>query len=81
MSAQAALLGKLFASMKERYVQSQKLLPSWDGKPVSVGEVTQLQQSLSLVWDSVKNTYLGRRIANILNFVASRRSAIRFTSP
>jgi hypothetical protein len=40
-----------------------------------VSEVTQLQQSLNLVWDGVKSTYLGRRIANILNFVASRGSA------
>lgn len=71
----AALIAKLLTSLKERYVHTQTLLPAWDGKPLAVGEVSQLQQSLHLVWDSVKNTYLGRRIANVLNFVASRRSA------
>lgn len=71
----AAFVGKLLAAMKERYVHAQKLLPDWDGNPSSAGEVTQLQQSLNLVWDSVKSTFLGRRIANILNFVGSRGSA------
>ena len=71
----AAFVAKLLASAKERYVHAQKLLPGWDGKPIPVSEVTQLQQSLNLVWDSVKSTYLGRRVANILNFVASRGTA------
>lgn len=71
----AAFFAKLCGALKERIAHSQKLLPTWDGKPVSAEEVTQLQQSVSLVWDSVKSTYLGRRIANVLNFVSSRGSA------
>lgn len=71
----AALVAKLLTSLKERYVHTQTLLPSWDGKPMAASEVSKLQQSLHLVWDSVKNTYLGRRIANVLNFVSSRGSA------
>jgi hypothetical protein len=71
----SAFFAKLLTSMKERYVHGQKLLPGWDGKPMPPSEVTHLQQSLNLVWDSVKSTYLGRRVANILNFVASRGSA------
>jgi hypothetical protein len=70
----AALLGKLLTAMRERYAQSQKLLPSWDGKPIAVSDMTPLQQSLALA-DAGQSTYIGRRIANILNFVISRGSA------
>lgn len=69
----AALCAKFLASLSERYAQAQQLLPSWDGKPVALSEVTPLQQSLSLA--GVANTYIGRRVANILNFVSSRGSA------
>ena len=75
MCCMAALGCKLLGSMKERYIQSQQLLPAWDGKPIPAAEVAKLQQALNLVWDSVKNTYIGRRIGNVLNFVASRSSA------
>jgi biopolymer transport protein ExbB/TolQ len=71
----ASLFAKLLASLNERYAQAQQLLPSWDGKPVPVNEITQLQQSLNLAGDRVQSTYLGRRIANTLNFVASRGTA------
>ena len=71
----AALLAKFFGALKERYVHSQTLLPGWDGKPMPVSDVTKLQQSLHLVWNKVKSTYLGQRIANVLNFVQSRGSA------
>lgn len=71
----AAFFAKFCTATNERIVHAQTLLPKWDGKPVAATEVTQLQQSLNLVWDGVKRTYLGRRIANVLNFVASRGSA------
>jgi biopolymer transport protein ExbB/TolQ len=71
----AALLGKFLASLNERYTQSQQLLPSWDGKPIPAREVGQLQRSLSSAGGRVQSTWIGRRIANILNFVASRNSA------
>ncbi len=70
-----AFVGKLLGAMRERVVHAQKVLPAWDGKPIDAGDVTQLQQSLNLVWDGVKSTWLGRRVANVLHFVASRRSA------
>src|SRR6516165_747905 len=44
----AALLAKLLAAMRERVAHAQQLLPGWDGKPVDAGEVTQLQQALTL---------------------------------
>jgi len=71
----ASLFAKLMVAMKERYVQSQNPLPGWDGKPMPIADVGKLQQSLNLVWDRVKSTYIGRRIANVLNFVQSRGSA------
>ena len=71
----ACLFAKLMGSLGERFAQAQQLLPTWDGKPVSANELTSLQQSLSLASERVRNTYIGRRIANVLNFVASRGSA------
>jgi hypothetical protein len=71
----AALIAKFLTSIHERYMQAQTLLPGWDGKPMPVGDVVKLQQSLHLVWDSAKSTYIGRRIANILTFVQSRGTA------
>ena len=71
----AAFVAKAIMAMRERYVQAQQLLPGWDGKPIPVSEVTKLQQSLNLVGDSAKNTFIGRRIHNILGFVASRNTA------
>lgn len=72
--ALAAFLGKLLMAMKERLAHTQTLLPTWDGKPVAVTEITQLQQSFALASESVKNTYLGRRVANLLHYIASRNS-------
>jgi biopolymer transport protein ExbB/TolQ len=71
----AALFAKFLLAGNERLAHARKLLPRWDDKPIAAAEVTQLQQSLNLAWDGVKSTYLGRRIANVLNFVASRGSA------
>ena len=71
----AALLAKVLASLKERYALSQKLVPAWDGKVIPPAEVAKLRQALSLLPGSVVNTCAGRRVANILNFVASRNSA------
>lgn len=71
----AALVAKLLVSLKERYALSQKLVPGWDGKAIPPAEVTKLQQALNLLPGGVKNTCAGRRVANILNFVASRNSA------
>jgi biopolymer transport protein ExbB/TolQ len=59
--------------MKERYALAQQLLPSWDGTPIAIEDVTKLQQTLTLA--GVSSTYLGRRVANILNFVSSRGTA------
>lgn len=71
----AGLLAKFLTAIYERYMQSQKLLPDWDGKPIPIADVVKLQQTLNLTWDSARSTYLGRRIASILTFVQSRGSA------
>jgi biopolymer transport protein ExbB/TolQ len=71
----AALVAKLLLSFKERYAQAQKLVPGWDGKAIPPTDVTKLQQALYLLPAGVRNTCVGRRVANILKFVASRNSA------
>jgi biopolymer transport protein ExbB/TolQ len=71
----ATFFAKMCGALKERYVHAQTLVPKWDGQALPAAEVVQLQQSLNLAWDSVKSTYLGRRIANILHFVSSRGGA------
>jgi biopolymer transport protein ExbB/TolQ len=71
----AALVAKVLGSLKERYAQAQNIVPGWDGKPIPPADVTKLQQALNLLPGSVRNTCVGRRVANILNFVASRNSA------
>lgn len=69
-----ALAAKLWSSLIERYAQTQQMLPSWDGKPIALAEVTKLQQALSLAGEAIRKTYLARRIENLLSFVASRHS-------
>ena len=36
----ASLLAKLLVAMKERYVQANNPLPSWDGKAMPIGDVS-----------------------------------------
>jgi biopolymer transport protein ExbB/TolQ len=73
--AMAALLAKVLVSLKERYVQSQSLLPNWDGKPLPISDIGKLQQAIGLIQERIKSTFIGRRIVNILNFIDSRGSA------
>ena len=64
----AALLAKVLASLKERYALAQKLVPSWDGKPIPTTEVGKLRQALNLLPGSVQNTCVGRHIAGHSQF-------------
>lgn len=71
----AALLAKVLAALKDRHALSQKLVPTWDGKAIPPAEVASLRQGLNLLPGSVQNSLAGRRVAAVLNFVASRNSA------
>jgi biopolymer transport protein ExbB/TolQ len=54
-------------------VQTQKLLPRWDGKPIAVSEAASLEQSLALA--DGQSSMIVRRVSGVLNFVSSRGSA------
>ncbi len=70
-----ALLSKLLAYSKELLAFRMNLLPSWDGKAIPVREAKTLLQGLKKRSRQLINTFLGRRIANTLEFVDQRQSA------
>src|SRR5579862_5081882 len=70
-----AMVAKLIASWGERAARRAELLPAWDGKPVAVEDAAKLSEQLAQRSGLLRNSYLGRRVANILEFVQSRGSA------
>ena len=73
--AVCALLAKLVASLSERSARNKQLLPPWSGLPVPVAEAGKLREGLAAQSGRVQNTFLGRRVASVLEFVDSRGSA------
>jgi biopolymer transport protein ExbB/TolQ len=73
--ALGALLGKCLSNMTERMAFLRKLLPAWDSQPHSVAEAKTLLNQLEQQPAGVRNTFLGRRVAAILDFVDSRGAA------
>lgn len=73
--ALSALGVKLFTLLPERAALAGQLLPAWNGKAVPVSEARALQAELEIQPGRLKNTYLGRRIAAVLEFLSSRGSA------
>src|SRR5262249_31598661 len=73
--ALGALLIKLGGSRAERAACRTEVLPPWDGVPVGVAEAGKLRAGLHRLGRRLQNTYLGRRVAAVLDFVASRGSA------
>lgn len=71
----AALASKLWQSRRERAVFGTNLLPSWDGTPMPADEAPQLLAGLTRLPYRLQNSYLGCRVASVLDFVCSRRSA------
>src|SRR5262245_55739902 len=69
-----ALVTKLLGYVRERLVFARQLLPQWSGKPMPVGEATNLINHLTMQrgW---RGSWLGRRIRAILDFVHARGSA------
>lgn len=70
-----ALAGKLLGYLRERAALLRPPLPEWDGMPVAADAARQLKQHLGLQVNALKKTFLGRRVANVLDFVDSRGSA------
>jgi hypothetical protein len=73
--ALGAFAAKLWSYGTERAVLRQTLLPAWDGRAVGVSEAGSLLDGLTRVRRGLQNTYLVRRVAAILDFVRSRKSA------
>ncbi len=73
--AVSALGAKLWHSRAERAACAVPVLPPWDGKPVPVSEAPALLAILERQPPRWRNTYLGRRLAAILDFLCQRRSA------
>jgi biopolymer transport protein ExbB/TolQ len=70
-----AMLAKIIASWGERAARRAELLPPWDGKPAPIEEAAKLSDQLAERSGLLRKTYLGRRVANILEFAQSRGSA------
>src|SRR5205807_893699 len=51
------------------------VLPPWDGRPVPASDAGTLRSGLHQLGGRLRQTYLGRRIAAVLDFVAGRGSA------
>ncbi len=73
--ALCALGVKLVSLLPERTALARQLLPAWDGKAVPVAEARALQAELERQPRRLQGTYLGRRIAAVLEFLSSRGSA------
>lgn len=73
--ALAALLTKLWQSRGERAACRRHILPAWDGQPVPTVEAVTLYGGLHQLGRRLQQTYLGRRVAAVLDFVSSRGSA------
>jgi biopolymer transport protein ExbB/TolQ len=73
--ALGALIAKLLLSIRERQSFRADLLPAWDGKTVSPSEAGKLLAAHETNLKSWSGTFLGRRIAAVLDFVRSRGSA------
>jgi biopolymer transport protein ExbB/TolQ len=73
--AVGALLAKILSSGRERRARGSDLLPAWDGQPVPVTEAANLRDYFARLPRRFQNTYLGRRVASVLDFVQSRGSA------
>jgi MotA/TolQ/ExbB proton channel family len=73
--ALSALVLKALGQRTERAACRSAILPAWDGKPTPVPEAGGLRKKLGEVGGALASTYLVRRVAAILDFVASRGSA------
>lgn len=70
-----ALLVKFVQLRSENAACAADILPRWDGKPVPVERAGDLIASLDRQPAPVQDTYLGRRLRAVLDFLCQRRSS------
>ena len=73
--ALGCLIAKILLSFAERRAFGAELIPAWDGKAVSPTEAGKLLDEHEATLKRWSGTFLGRRIAAVLDFVRSRGSA------
>lgn len=69
------LLFKLLGSSRERAALAAELIPSWDGQAVPVTRADPLLRQVEDQAGGLTDTYLGRRVIAVLEFVRGRGSA------
>jgi len=70
-----ALVSKLWSYRSEREACRLDCLPPWDGHAVPVAESGRLLKNIRGLQRSLRQTYLVRRVAAVLDFVHSRGSS------
>jgi biopolymer transport protein ExbB/TolQ len=73
--AVGALAAKLWRTLAERAAFRVEALPPWDGKPAPVSAAGELLAGLQRLPRRFRNTYLGNRVGDVLDFLRSRGSA------
>jgi biopolymer transport protein ExbB/TolQ len=73
--ALGAILAKFWGIRTEKAACRMEVLPRWDGQPVPVAGAEELFGSLQQLKRRFQKTYLVRRVAAVLDFVRSRKSA------
>ena len=73
--ALTALAGKLLTCWRERRALRHDLLPSWNGQTAPPSESKTLRAHLARQPRQVQSTWVGRRVAGVLDFVHSRGGA------
>ena len=72
--ALTALAGKMLGCLRERWAFVHELLPAWNGQAVPVTQAKALQAQFARHSRRLRSTWLGRRVASVLDFVNSRGS-------
>jgi biopolymer transport protein ExbB/TolQ len=73
--ALGALLAKVAQLRQELAACWADVLPRWDGKPVPAERAADLMASIDRQPARVQDTYLGRRLRAVLEYLCQRRSA------
>jgi hypothetical protein len=73
--ALGVLASKAWGSRAQRQALAARILPTWDGQPLPPSKAPALLAEVSRLPASLRNTWVVRRTAAILDFVCSRRTA------
>jgi biopolymer transport protein ExbB/TolQ len=72
--ALTALAGKILSCWRQRLALRQEALPGWNGQAVPTTDARALREHLAQQPSHLQSSWLGRRIAGVLEFVQSRGS-------